>query len=59
MTDPAPNEVEEICRSDNRLLVPTDFDDVLSSGSVVFELDRRWPGCTGRCRGTDRPGAER
>lgn len=40
MTDPAPEDVEELCDLLYRLLVPTEFRDVLSSGSLVFEVDR-------------------
>ena len=40
MTDPAPSEVGELCDLMNRLLVPAELEDVLRSGSVVFEVDR-------------------
>jgi len=40
MTDPAPSEVGELCDLMNRLLMPAEFEDVLRSGSVVFEVDR-------------------
>ena len=40
MTDPPEDEVESLCDLLNRLLVPPEFADVLSSGSLVFEVDR-------------------
>lgn len=40
MTDPAPEDVGNLCDLLYRLLVPTEFRDVLSSGSLVFEVDR-------------------
>ncbi len=40
MTDPAPEGVSELCDLLYRLLVPAEFRDVLSSGSLVFEVDR-------------------
>lgn len=40
MTDPGPEDVEELCDLLYRLLVPTEFRDVLSSASLVFEVDR-------------------
>ena len=40
MTDPSPDDVEELCQLLQRLLVPAEFEDVLRSGSLVFELDR-------------------
>jgi pimeloyl-ACP methyl ester carboxylesterase len=40
MTDPAPDEVAELCDLLNRLLVPAEFGEVLGSASLVFEVDR-------------------
>ena len=40
MTDPSPDDVEELSQLLQRLLVPTEFQDVLRSGSFVFEIDR-------------------
>jgi CHAT domain len=40
MTDPAPGEVRGLCDLMIRLLLPAEFEDVLSSGSLVFEVDR-------------------
>jgi pimeloyl-ACP methyl ester carboxylesterase len=40
MTDPAADEVDDLCDLLYRLLVPAEFGDVLSSGSLVFEVDR-------------------
>ncbi len=40
MTDPPSDDVEELSHVLQRLLVPTEFRDVLRSGSVVFEVDR-------------------
>lgn len=40
MTDPAPDDVENLSRLLQRLLVPAEFRDVLRSGSIVFEVDR-------------------
>ena len=40
MTDPAPDEVDDLCDLLYRLLVPSEFRDVLESGPLVFEVDR-------------------
>jgi pimeloyl-ACP methyl ester carboxylesterase len=39
-TDPAADDVDELGRLLQRLLVPTEFRDMLRSGSLVFEVDR-------------------
>ena len=41
MTNPDQSEVAELCELLYGLLVPTDFDDALRSGPLVFEVDRR------------------
>lgn len=40
MTDPPSDEVDDLCDLLYRLIVPAEFGDVLSSGSLVFEVDR-------------------
>jgi pimeloyl-ACP methyl ester carboxylesterase len=40
MTDPAPDEVGELCDLLYRLLIPTEFRSVLDAGPLVFEVDR-------------------
>ncbi len=40
LTDPAPEDVGELCDLLYRLLVPAEFRDVLSSSSLVLEVDR-------------------
>ena len=40
MTDPPASDVDELCQLLQRLLVPSEFGDVLRSGSFVFEVDR-------------------
>ena len=40
MTDPAPDEVGELCDLLYRLLIPSEFRGVLDSGPLVFEVDR-------------------
>ena len=40
MTDPPASDVDELCQLLQRLLVPSEFADVLRSGSFVFEVDR-------------------
>jgi pimeloyl-ACP methyl ester carboxylesterase len=40
MTDPAPDEVGELCDLLYRLLIPTEFRAVLDSAPLVFEVDR-------------------
>ena len=40
MTDPPASDVDELSQLLQRLLVPTEFGDVLRSGSLVFEVDR-------------------
>ena len=51
-TDPAADDVDELGRLLQRLLVPTEFRDMLRSGSLVFEVDRRSRAFTGRCSRT-------
>ena len=40
MTDPRAEDVAMLCRLLHRLLVPTEFRDVLHAGPLVFEVDR-------------------
>jgi hypothetical protein len=40
MTDPPPDEADDLSSLFYRLLVPSEFRDVLESGPLVFELDR-------------------
>ena len=40
MTDPAPDEVGDLCDLLYRLLIPSEFRGVLDSGPLVFEVDR-------------------
>ena len=40
MTDPAADDVDELCQLLQQLVVPGEFRDVLRSGSLVFEVDR-------------------
>jgi pimeloyl-ACP methyl ester carboxylesterase len=40
MTNPRADEVDDLCRLLYRLLVPTEFREVLQSGPFVFEVDR-------------------
>lgn len=40
MTDPAPDQVADLCDLLYRLLIPTEFRAVLDSGPLVFEVDR-------------------
>ena len=40
LTDPAPEDVGELCNLLYRLLVPAEFRDVLGSSSLVLEVDR-------------------
>ena len=40
MTDPRADQVDDLCRLLYRLLVPTEFREVLRSGPFVFEVDR-------------------
>ena len=40
MTDPPASDVDDLCELLQRLLVPTEFGDVMRSGSLVFEVDR-------------------